>query len=165
MDSKKLNDWLQVTGLFSVVAGLVFVGLQLALDRDVAEAERAREDTAGAQYWAELLTNNTDVWIKGLAGEPLSAKEAAQFNVLATARLRLFANSINQGRLGLAIDPQFPAALAAQLIYENPGLERWWSEYNSRVDAARERAELGPSVWRTMLNEELDYLRKQSRGD
>ena len=39
MDSKKLNDWLQVAGLFGVVAGLIFVGLQLSLDRIVAVAD------------------------------------------------------------------------------------------------------------------------------
>jgi hypothetical protein len=28
MDSAKLNDWLQVVGMFAVVASLIFVGMQ-----------------------------------------------------------------------------------------------------------------------------------------
>ena len=34
MDSAKLNDWLQVVGLFGVIASLIFVGLQMKQDRD-----------------------------------------------------------------------------------------------------------------------------------
>ena len=36
MDSAKLNDWLQVIGLFGVIASLIFVGLQMKQDREIA---------------------------------------------------------------------------------------------------------------------------------
>lgn len=36
MDSAKLNDWLQVVGLFGVIASLIFVGLQMKQDREIA---------------------------------------------------------------------------------------------------------------------------------
>ncbi len=36
MDSTKLNDWLQVFGIFAVVASLIFVGMQMKLDREIA---------------------------------------------------------------------------------------------------------------------------------
>ena len=36
MDSAKLNDWLQVIGLFGVIASLLFVGLQMKQDREIA---------------------------------------------------------------------------------------------------------------------------------
>ena len=39
MVSKELNDWLQVVGLFGVLGGLIFVGLQLRQDRQVAQSE------------------------------------------------------------------------------------------------------------------------------
>ncbi len=50
MDSAKINDWLQVVGLFGVMAGLAFVGLQLKQDREIAMAEayHARADTTVA---------------------------------------------------------------------------------------------------------------------
>jgi len=38
MDSAKLNDWLQVVGLFGVIASLLFVGLQMKQDREIALA-------------------------------------------------------------------------------------------------------------------------------
>ncbi len=36
MDSAKLNDWLQVAGIFALVASLIFVGLQMRQDREIA---------------------------------------------------------------------------------------------------------------------------------
>ena len=47
MKSAKFNDWLQIIGLFSVVASLIFVGLQLKLDREFAlsAATQARTET------------------------------------------------------------------------------------------------------------------------
>ena len=47
MNSAKLNEWLQVVGLFGVIASLVFVGLQMRQDRDIAlsVATQARTET------------------------------------------------------------------------------------------------------------------------
>ena len=36
MNLAKLNDWLQVAGLFGVVGSLIFVGLQMKQDREIA---------------------------------------------------------------------------------------------------------------------------------
>lgn len=46
MDATKLHDWLQVVGLFGVIASLIFVGLQMKQDRDIAlsQAYQARSD-------------------------------------------------------------------------------------------------------------------------
>jgi hypothetical protein len=36
MDSGKLNDWLQVVGMFGVIASLIFVGLQMKQSHEIA---------------------------------------------------------------------------------------------------------------------------------
>jgi hypothetical protein len=46
MDSSRLNDWLQVIGLFGVMASLVFVGLQMKQTQDIALAETYGTRTA-----------------------------------------------------------------------------------------------------------------------
>ena len=46
MDSGKLYDWLQVVGLFGVMGSLVFVGLQMKQDRDIALANSYQARTA-----------------------------------------------------------------------------------------------------------------------
>jgi hypothetical protein len=47
MDSAKLNDWMQVFGIFALVGSLVFVGLQMKQDRQIAlsAAMQAKTDT------------------------------------------------------------------------------------------------------------------------
>ena len=39
MDSAKVNDWMQVVGIFAVVASLLFVGLQMKQTHEIALAE------------------------------------------------------------------------------------------------------------------------------
>ena len=46
MDSAKLNDWMQVVGIFAIVASLVFVGLQMRQAQEIAIAERYQARTA-----------------------------------------------------------------------------------------------------------------------
>lgn len=46
MDSAKLNDWLQVVGLFGLMASLVFVGIQLRQDHKIALANTYQARTA-----------------------------------------------------------------------------------------------------------------------
>ena len=43
MDSAKLNDWMQVVGIFSVVASLIFVGLQMKQTQEIALAAAYQE--------------------------------------------------------------------------------------------------------------------------
>jgi len=47
MNTAKLNDWLQVVGLFGVIGSLIFVGLQMKQDREIAmsAATQARTET------------------------------------------------------------------------------------------------------------------------
>ena len=46
MDTAKLNDWLQVIGLFGVMATLIFVGIQLRQDHRIALANTYQARTA-----------------------------------------------------------------------------------------------------------------------
>ncbi len=56
MDLAKLNDWLQIVGIFAVVASLVFVGLQLKQAQDIAIAAQyqARHDAASENIRAYM---------------------------------------------------------------------------------------------------------------
>jgi len=58
MDSAKLNDWMQVIGIFAVVASLIFVGLQMRQDQEIAlsVATQARTDTT-IQFLATIASN------------------------------------------------------------------------------------------------------------
>lgn len=46
MNSQKLNDWLQIVGLFGVIGSLIFVGLQLRQTQAIALSETYQNRTA-----------------------------------------------------------------------------------------------------------------------
>jgi len=46
MTSNKVREWLEIVGLFSVVASLVFVGLQLKQSQDIALSQASQARTA-----------------------------------------------------------------------------------------------------------------------
>jgi hypothetical protein len=45
MNSAKLNDWMQVVGIFALVASLVFVGLQMRQSQEIAIADQFQSRT------------------------------------------------------------------------------------------------------------------------
>ena len=56
MKQANLRDWLEIVGIFAVVASLIFVGMQLVLDRKVALAEQysSRAESAKADRRSSL---------------------------------------------------------------------------------------------------------------
>ena len=85
MDSAKLNEWLQVVGLFGVIGSLVFVGLQIKQDRQIALANVITSAADSSKYWAELVNSNADIWVKGLNDRELTEVEFQRFEALADA--------------------------------------------------------------------------------
>lgn len=54
MDSAKLNDWMQVVGIFAVVLSLIFVGMQMKQSQNIAIAAQYQERYATI---AEILSD------------------------------------------------------------------------------------------------------------
>ena len=68
MDSAKINDWMQVVGIFSVVASLVFVGLQMQQDRQIALAGQYQDRSAVAvEVWNGMAQSEYDIRLLGNA--------------------------------------------------------------------------------------------------
>ena len=87
MDSAKLNDWLQVFGIFALVASLIFVGMQMKLDREIALSAiyQARSDASMiirmAPLESEALLSATAKRVFG-SGEELTPEEEIAFRSL-----------------------------------------------------------------------------------
>ncbi len=58
MKLQKLRDWLEIVGLFSVVASLVFVGLQMRQDHKIQLSQAYQARTAIAAEWNTALASN-----------------------------------------------------------------------------------------------------------
>ncbi len=58
MDSAKLNDWMQVVGIFAVVASLIFVGLQMRQAHKISLSQAYQSRTSVAAEWNTALAAN-----------------------------------------------------------------------------------------------------------
>lgn len=98
MDSAKLNDWLQVIGLFGVIASLIFVGLQMKQDREIALTERfnARSETT-IQLYMSMADNpvlrTAREKVRNGARDQLTEDEQAALTYLSQAALTSFENT------------------------------------------------------------------------
>ncbi len=159
MIPKELNDWLQVVGLFGVLGGLIFVGLQVRQERQVAQTETIYQANDTRMYWAELITSNSDVWVKGLAGETLSPTEEAEFNAMAVAwELTQYSSWYSNVLLSQQPPERFAKGTALEL-YTYPGLLAFWRRLVERDIRIDPTAATDP--WFISVNAEIDRLEKE----
>ncbi len=145
MDNHRLHNKLnkvnwkgiaELVGILSIIFGLVFVGIQLKQDRRIAEAQLGSEESVRTAALAQLMTDNIDIWVRGMDGEELSHVEEVTFRVVASAVHRWFMDNFHRGyRLGGLERP--PAGIAqnyAYFIYSSPGYRRiFWDQHLKRL--------------------------------
>ena len=107
MSSSQLNDWLQVIGLFGVIASLVFVGLQMMQDREIALSAIYQERAASAtEFYVAIATDEVSrlamAKVTSGKGDELTVQEAAAYQMIALAGQQLTDNSHYQYEQGFA---------------------------------------------------------------
>ena len=130
MDKTKLYDWIQIVGIFAVVASLIFVGIQLKQDRAIATAEALASRSEAVTELATLIGENKALWVSGLNGEELSEEDQAAFQAMAEAvesyfvalYVRIDAISASTG----VLTSEDPITNYAFALYLNEGLRRVW---------------------------------------
>jgi hypothetical protein len=109
MDSAKLNDWMQVIGIFALVASLVFVGLQMKQTHEIALSTAYQSRAATV---IEMVTANA-ANEKGLAAwnapdsasiDSLSRAEVQAGNMMALSILLAYDNMLYQHESGFISD-------------------------------------------------------------
>ena len=132
-------DWkgtAELVGLAALVASLIFVGLQMRQDQEIAEAQAYIDASAVVTELNQYLENNKEVWTKGLDGADLSPADKLTFHMLCrTVLLRKIAHWERARRLD-AGNPDFIAQSFAYDIYVYPGLRRYFNEF---VESFEER--------------------------
>jgi hypothetical protein len=71
----------ELIGIAAIVASLLFVGLQMHLDRQVAESQGFMDSAAISVDLTQVLAEHNDVWIRGLMGEQLDRYEEHIFHI------------------------------------------------------------------------------------
>lgn len=151
MDSAKLHDWLQVVGLFGVIGSLIFVGLQMKQDREIAlsAATQARTETtiqnilgvASNPYYMSAVDK-----ISNGAGDTLTASERHGIRMQSTAALFNFENIHYQYQQGFVPPDRFAATRETL-----KGLLRMpWGP--------RQHFESNPRAWRASFQQVVNEL-------
>jgi hypothetical protein len=148
MDSAKLNDWMQVIGIFAVVASLIFVGLQMQQDREIAAVEAMSSRSGEITDLAEVIGNNKSVWVSGLNGDEMPDDDVATFHAMNEAVESYFASLwFRLDTIGVGnASPESVIDDYAFAIYTHTGLRRAWNgqmDYWDARNAAMENSGVG----------------------
>ena len=87
---KKAN-WREIAeliGIAAIVASLIFVGIQLRQDEQIAQAERLATQQILDLEITRFIDERAEVWRKGLAGEEQSENDQISFEMISYALFR-----------------------------------------------------------------------------
>ena len=143
------NRWLERIGIAGVIAGLIFVGVELELSRDIAQAEAFREvQLAWADQVASLWKDEetADIVQRGFHDlSSLSREERGVFHGLIGRTMSILIVEIEMAEDGL-LPPGHVASRAPEIagILNSPGGSTWWAEmkpfygrYGNIIDESR----------------------------
>ncbi len=154
----------ELIGILSIVASLIFLNLQMRQSEKIAMAELFSANTSAQIDLQALLSQYSDVWIRGKSDEPLSPAVAAIFeNLIRVVNdYAFFSFASFQQMFGDRVaseDVNMPDF--AVFLYENPGALRVWEEREERL--IKYRSILNPHIedfshWREAIQGYLNKL-------
>jgi hypothetical protein len=157
MDSGKVNDWLQIVGMFGVIASLIFVGLQMKQNQEIAlsSAYQARTQMAvDVQIASSANTAFTSATAKFYRGafDEITPEEMVALEYDFGANMTLFENLHFQYEAGFLPKEHWSKTMAdmhcylSSLLYREL-LEGWEFRRNFQtiVEEIKSRATKNPS--------------------
>jgi hypothetical protein len=156
MDSQKLHDWLQITGIAAVVASLIFVGLQLKQSDEIALAEVLENVVALGIEERASIKAHADTWQKACLGEQLTAQERViAANIFFNYVQGSFNSWVRIQETGIGgVGAQYFADAHAANIHRYPGFKQIFLSY-------RDWSELGVQSAGQLLEEYLAAVRQR----
>jgi hypothetical protein len=97
LNTEKLSDWLQVIGMFGVIASLVFVGFQMKQTHEIALSETYQARAAASIEMNMTVTNSPEL-LSGMAKiysnqlESMTSQEAIALEYLSGANVIMYEN-------------------------------------------------------------------------
>jgi hypothetical protein len=154
MKSRSWRDVAEFIGIAAIVISLIFVGLQVRQDHQIARAQANTDFNSSQIEIANLLTTNGKLWGKGLSGEELTLEEEIAFEAIVhVVDTKYQAMAVRAAHLGgrpsLEISRQY-----AMHIFIHPGFRRVWKK---RCDYYREidGSEIPPCI---QIQRQLDAM-------
>jgi hypothetical protein len=135
MNMDKLNHWLTLAANIGVIAGIVFLGIELQQNTSMMRAQTRDSMTEKVTNWQMNVSSNPFTAItftKGYYTEVLEREtgEMAAWNMLALSNLRLWENEYYQYKAGLFNESEFTPRLdnMKNNMHSSIGMQKVWSE-------------------------------------
>ena len=159
----KLSGWkdtVELIGIAAIVASLVFVGLQMRQEQEIAIVDTYGELSQTNIDLTFRIGEQMEIWKKGLNGDQLTDEEIGVFTVQAAAVSEYYQRVfIRWFRLG-PVDPDVAASRFAYVLYIFPGLRREYEsaeQFDSSLQSARGSV-LSPNAWQSAVNGYLEQF-------
>ena len=127
----KFNYWksvAEVIGGAAIVGSLIFVGLQIEQEQDIALSEINLSLLASQIDLNNSIGDHADIWVRGSAGEALEEPERIIFDGLLKNMAYLARTDWRQyGRFDQTRFVQVAIADFALHLYQNPGARQSWT--------------------------------------
>jgi hypothetical protein len=164
MKSTNWKDVAELIGITAIVASLLFVGLQMRQEQEIAIADTYASTTESSGTLAILIESNSEIWRDGLDGAELTLSEELKFLAMVNAVETHYFNMFLRFRLLEINDPGVQSRDYAYAIYTHPGLRRAYLKKKEFNDAQGQAwnipAANGP--FRRNVDSYLDQLDKNS---
>ena len=159
---KKAN-WREIAeliGIAAIVASLIFVGIQLRQDEQIAQAERLATQQILDLEITRFIDERAEVWRKGLAGEEQSENDQISFEMISYALFRQQANEYRTRFFLSGVSAELAVRTYAFFLYQNPGARAWFDKLvESRVSVDRAYGLPGEIIFfPKIVNDQLRYL-------
>jgi hypothetical protein len=161
----KKSDWkdtAELVGIAAIVASLIFVGLQMKQAQDIAYSELDVSLLAIQAETTDLISVNSDVWVRGNAGEELNPAEMAVFSSLVTLlNGRWFVEYRHATQLGRTDIAETIKYDWSAFLYQNPGARRVWVAHEENLNKFRDILLTEGNkwtFWRDSINADLIRL-------
>jgi hypothetical protein len=166
MANANWKDTAEFVGITAIVVSLVFVGLQLRQEEDIARAQSIAEFVASGMDYRVALSEYSDLLVKGNSGAELSEVERHQLRmIMEAAEDRVFMQLMATAPLGFELSTT--ELKFASFLYRNPvARQTWlqiWEDMERYVDPLRTPESLsrtrasGSSAFRHRV---ADHLKK-----
>ena len=137
MKSINWKEAAELTGIFAIVASLIFVALQLRQEEELLQSEMRAAMVANRVSINELIIENADVWVRGNNGDELDPAESV-------IHARLVHNEnhfmFHLRQTFLVVEPQSAEQIVAQFagfLADNPGAYQAWIDRERRLNFYR----------------------------
>lgn len=122
------KDIAELIGIAAIVVSLIFVGLQIQQDREIATAQLFANYDNTILEWGGLISENHDVWSRGLKGKELDEAERAAFYTLGGTFFFKEGGRFVRARTMSSYSPSLVVDYVAQTIFKYPSLESVWRQ-------------------------------------